>query len=203
MIVYLDVVFFENLLLNYIILIATGIIGKCKIRYLKILLASIFGSAYAILNYIIELTTLENLLLKVFISSFMILIAFGNNKIKIFFKNLMMLYLTSFTFGGVAFMLLFFISPQSVILENGHFIGTYPIKITLLGGMVGFGIIMIVSKIIKNRLSANSMLCDLDICYNKKIIRLKTLIDSRQYVKRANYKGRCGYSRKIQFRRNY
>lgn len=186
MIVYLDIIFFENLLLNYIILVSTALIGKCKIRYLKILLASIFGSCYAILNYILSLNTIENLLLKIFISSFMIQVAFENKKIKSFFKNLMMFYLTSFTFGGAAFMLLFFVSPESIIFENGHFVGTYPIKIAIAGGILGFLVIGIVSKIIKNRLSANNMLCDLDICYKGKIVRVKTLIDSRKFTKRTN-----------------
>ncbi len=183
MTIYLDVVFFENLLLNFIILVATAIIGKCKIKKIKILLASIFGSSYAILNYIIKLSTFQNLLLKIFISSFMILIAFENKRIKVFFKNLIMFYLTSLTFGGAAFMLLFFISPQNIIYENGHFIGTYPIKVAIYGGILGFVIISIVSKIIKNRLSASSMLCQIDIVYNGKIAKLKTLIDSGNLLK--------------------
>jgi hypothetical protein len=45
----------------------------------------------------------------------------------------MLFYLVSFTFGGVAFMLLFFLKPDEIIYEDGHLIGTYPIKIALLG----------------------------------------------------------------------
>ena len=183
MTIYLDIVFFENLLLNYIILVATAIISKCKIKKIKIFLASIFGSSYAILNYIIKLTTFQNLCLKVFISSFMILVAFENKKLKTFLKNLTMFYLTSLTFGGAAFMLLFFISPENIIYENGHFVGTYPLKIAIYGGILGFIIIAIVSKIIKNRLSASNMLCEMDIVYNGKIAKLKTLIDSGNLLK--------------------
>ncbi len=183
MTIYLDVVFFENLLLNFIILLATAIISKSKVKKVKLLLASIFGSSYAILNYIIKLNLIQNLFLKIFISSFMILVAFENKKIKTFLKNLMMFYLTSLTFGGSAFMLLFFINPQSIIYENGHFIGTYPLKIAIYGGILGFIIISIVAKIIKDRLSTSSMLCEIEIGYNGKIARLKTLIDSGNLLK--------------------
>ncbi len=181
MTIYVDVVFIENLLINYIILCATAIIAKNKIHFLKFLLASSFGSLYAILNYIISLSNLENIFLKLFISSFMILISFDNKKIKVFFKNLIMFYLTSFTFGGAAFMLLFFVSPESVIYENGRFIGTYPLKITIYGGILGFIIITLVAKFIKNKFS--NTLCDLEIFFKGKVIKLKTLVDSGNLLK--------------------
>lgn len=181
MTIYVDIVFIENLLLNYIILCATAIIGKNKLHFFRFLLASSFGSLYAILNYVISLTNLENFLLKLFISSFMILISFDNKKIKIFLKNLIMFYLTSFTFGGAAFMLLFFVSPESVIYENGHFVGTYPIKITFFGGALGFGIIALVAKFIKNKIS--NTLCSLEIAFRGKIIKIKTLVDSGNLLK--------------------
>ena len=181
MTIYVDVVFIENLLINYIILCATAIIAKNKIHFLKFLLASSFGSLYAILNYIISLSNLENFFLKLFISSFMILISFDNKKIKVFFKNLIMCYLTSFTFGGAAFMLLFFVSPESVIYENGRFIGTYPLKITIYGGILGFIIITLVAKFIKNKFS--NTLCDLEIFFKGKVIKLKTLVDSANLLK--------------------
>lgn len=166
MTVYLDIVFLENLLMNYIILLATAIIASRKIKHLKIFLASMFGGAYAILNYIIEISTFENFLLKIFISSFMMLISFDNKKFKTFFKNLIMFYLVSLTFGGAAFMLMFFLSPESVVYENGHFVGTYPLKSAVYGGALGFVIICIVTKVIKNKLS--NTLCDLEINYNRK-----------------------------------
>lgn len=181
MTIYVDVVFIENLLINYIILCATAIIAKNKIHFLKFLLASSFGSLYAILNYIISLSNLENFFLKLFISGFMILISFDNKKIKVFFKNLIMFYLTSFTFGGAAFMLLFFVSPESVIYENGRFIGTYPLKITIYGGILGFIIITLVAKFIKNKFS--NTLCDLEIFFKGKVIKLKTLVDSGNLLK--------------------
>ena len=95
MTIYVDVIFIENLLLNFIILCATAVIGKGKIHFFKFLLSSSFGSLYAILNYIINLNTFENFLLKLFISSFMILISFDNKKLKVFFKNLVMFYLST------------------------------------------------------------------------------------------------------------
>jgi stage II sporulation protein GA (sporulation sigma-E factor processing peptidase) len=133
MVVYIDVVLFENIAMNYIILIATAIIGKYKINYLRSIISSFIGSIYAVANYAIEFNLLQNLIAKILISLLMVIIAFKGEKIKTILKQLMLFYLVSFTFGGVAFMLLFFVRPEEIIYKDGHLIGTYPIKIALLG----------------------------------------------------------------------
>jgi len=183
MTVYIDVVFFENLLLNYIILVATCLIARGKVNFLKIFFSSTLGSFYAILNYMIKMSTIENMLCKILISVFMIIIAFGKKSIKGLMKNLIMFYLTSLTFGGAAFMLLFLVNPKKVIYNDGHFIGTYPIKIAICGGILGFILIVVVAKTIKNRLIIGNMICELDIFYRNKVIRIKTLVDSGNLLK--------------------
>ena len=52
MTVYVDVVLLENLAMNYIILVATAIIGKYEVKYFRNIIASTFGGIYAIINYI-------------------------------------------------------------------------------------------------------------------------------------------------------
>jgi len=136
MTIYLDVVLVENVLINYIILLSTAIISKAKISYAKILLASFIGGVYAILNYLVNLSIVPNILIKILISIIIVIIAFDSSKVKNIVKQVMFFYLVSFTFGGIAFMLLYFIKPQDIIMENNILIGTYPIKVAILGGIV-------------------------------------------------------------------
>ena len=183
MTIYLDIVFIENVLINYIILMATAIISKNKIRYILFLMSASLGGLYSILNYIVDMSLIENIIFKLILSCVMIQIGFNKLNLKKFFKTLVMFYLTSFTFGGASFMLLFLVNPESIIYENGHFIGTYPIKVAIVGGIVGFIIIYLVSKLIKNRLTSNNLLCELEIFYNGKNKRMKTLIDTGNLLK--------------------
>ena len=67
MTIYLDIVFFENIAMNYLILIATAIIAKVKIKPAKILLSSAFGGLYSIIAYLIPISNLQNMLLKILI----------------------------------------------------------------------------------------------------------------------------------------
>ncbi len=183
MTVYIDVVILENLAMNYIILIATALIGKYEIKYFRNILASTLGGIYAILNYIKTFSIVQNLIFKIAVSILMIIITFGIKDLKTMAKQLVIFYLVSFTFGGAAFMLLFFLKPEDIIFKNGHLVGTYPIKIAMLGGIVGFSIIAIVSNIIRDRRKIKSMLCDMEIFYNERKVKLKTMIDTGNLLK--------------------
>ena len=136
MTIYIDIIFLENLFMNYIIIYSTGIIVKAPIKIIRTFLASGIGGVYAILSYMSMLEICSNLFLKIALSVVMVYIAFNPKNKKIFLKQLMIFYLTSFTFGGVAFALLYFVSPQKILMEKGVLIGTYPIKMVLAGGIV-------------------------------------------------------------------
>ena len=183
MTIYLDIVFFENFILNYIIILSTAIISKSKMKLTSIILSSTIGGIFSILNYLMNMNSLENMVLKIIISILMMLIAFNDYKIKKLIKQLLFFYLVSFTFGGIAFMLLFFIKPQNIIMKSNHLVGTYPIKITILAGILGFVVIFLIEKIIKDRLNKKSMICDLEIFYDGKIRKIKTMIDTGNLLK--------------------
>ncbi len=183
MTIYLDVVFFENVVLNYIIILSTAIISKAKISIKRILVASSIGSIFTIFNYVVTLGCIANTIMKLLISLVIVMVAFNSNKVKNILKQLVFFYLVSFTFGGVAFMLLYVISPQNIVIEENHLVGTYPIKVAVLAGGIGFIMIAVVSKIIKDRMSKKSMLCDLEIFYKGKVKKVKTMIDTGNLLK--------------------
>ena len=124
-----------------------------------------------------------NLVSKVILSTCMIYIAFLPQNFKMLCKYLVIFYLTSFVFGGCAFFLLYYIKPQEILYKNGFLTGTYPIKIALLGGIVGLAILSIAFKVIKNRLSKNDMFCDIEISYKGEKVSIHTMIDTGNLLK--------------------
>lgn len=178
MTIYLDIVFFENVIMNFLIILATAIIARTKIKPHKMLLASSVGGMFSILTYIIKLNKFQNVILKIFISIIIVKISYNSQKIKYTIKNLILFYLVSLTFGGTAFMFLYFINPQNIISKDGILIGTYPLRSTLFGALFALILIILVAKIIRDRVSKKEMLCDLEIFYNGKLEKIKTLIDT-------------------------
>ena len=183
MTLYLDIIFLENVFMNSIILLATGVILKTPIKIWRNLVGSIIGSIYAIIIYVSNIEIYSNVFLKSILSIVIVYVAFKPVNVKAFFKHIIIFYLTSFTFGGVAFSLLYFIRPQDILFEDGVFIGTYPMKIILVGGIVGFIIITLSFKNIKGRFNHKDMYCNLIVYSGGKNLELTAIIDTGNFLR--------------------
>lgn len=183
MTIYLDIIFIENLCMNYIILFATGYILRAKINQIRIIISSCLGSFYAILMYLQNSIFFSSIFLKILLSIVIILISFYPKNIKQLFKQVTIFYLMSFVFGGCAIFLLYFIKPQNVLMKNGVYVGRYPIEIALLGGIVGFAIIKISFKFIRGKLNKKDMYVKLSIFFNNNKVEVKALMDTGNMLK--------------------
>lgn len=183
MTVYLDIVFIENTLMNYIILITTAIICKEKKNQIRILISSILGSIYAVCFYITRFPIYISIISKIILSLSMIYIAFKTNGMKKLLKNVVIFFLTSFVFGGCAFAILYYLDSRQVAFIKGKFIVTYPIRSTVIGGTIGFIIINIALKVVKNKLNISDMLCNIKVFNNGREERLKAMIDTGNFLR--------------------
>jgi len=178
MTLYIDLILLENIIMNYIIILATGMICRVEIKHIKVLLSSVLGAIYAILVYVVDLQIYTSQVTKVLIAMCMVYIAFSPINIKVLLKQLLIFYLTSFCFGGAAYYLLHNINPNLIQSVNGVLKGTYPIKITILGGILGFFVINISFKNIKSKLTKKDILYDVEIFYKEKSSNIKVILDT-------------------------
>lgn len=183
MTIYLDIVLIENLCMNYIILYATGIIYKTKTKMLRLLFSSAIGAVYAVLAYMQVLEIYSNLLLKFLLSVGMVYLAYSPKTLKILGKQLLLFYITSSVFGGVAFALLYFVKPQDIFMKNGLYIGTYPIKIVALGAIVSYIVIKFALKLIKGKLTRKELFCQILIRLGEEKIIVTAMLDTGNLLK--------------------
>lgn len=183
MTIYLDVVLIENLCMNYIILFATGYLLKRKMNHIRLILSALLGGIYAILAYMEILEIYSNIVLKIILSIVMVYLAYNAKSIKQMAKELLFFYLTSFIFGGCAFALLYFIKPQEILIRNGTYVGTYPLKVAILGGVVGFTITVLAFHFVKKRFSKKDMYCKITIYFEKENITTIAFIDTGNMLK--------------------
>lgn len=183
MTIYIDVVFFENLIMNSIILIATGIILKQKIKWIRIILASSLGAIYTIISYISSLKIYSTFVLKLILSIIIIYIAFNPQTVKQLWKSILIFYLTSFVFGGAAFALIYIVKPQDILMKNGLFLGTYPLKTVILSAVVAFIILITAFTIVKNKISKKDMFCNIEVELNNQKIETTAIIDTGNLLK--------------------
>ena len=100
MTVYLDIVFLENLLMNYIIIYASGVVIKAEVKKLRLFIASSVGAIYTIVMYLDVIPIYSNFIMKIVLSIVIVYISFKPKTVKKLIKEIVIFYLVSFVFGG-------------------------------------------------------------------------------------------------------
>lgn len=183
MTIYIDVILIENLLMNYIILFATAVVLKLKVKHVRLILSSLVGAIYTIISYVSGLRIYSNFLLKLILSIIIIYIAFNPQNLKKTLKFTLIFYLTSFVFGGAAFALIYVVKPQELLKNNGLVLSSNSLKIIFISAIIAFIVIIIGFKVVKNKISAKDMYCDIEIKLNNKKIETKAMIDTGNLLK--------------------
>ena len=183
MTIYLDIIFLENFILNLIILYAVGIETKAKMKHIKIILASIIGSLYAIVTYTIKNWFINSILMKFILSIIMIYIAFETKNYKELIKKTIFFYFTSFAFGGGALAVIYMVNAKKISIQNGIILGKYTLFTIAIGVTLAFIVTIISFKLIKNKISKKDLIRNITIKINNKFIKVKAMIDTGNFLK--------------------
>ncbi len=150
---------------------------------IRVVISSAIGSVYAIITYITELPIYTSIISKIILAIVIVYVAFNPQNVKIMWKQVLIFYLTSFVFGGVALYLIYFIKPQDVFIKNGIFVGKYVLKVIFLGAIMAFIVIKISIKFIKTKINVKDMFCKIKIKINGKEVETKAMIDTGNLAK--------------------
>ena len=105
MIIYTDLVFLLNVFLDFILLMSVSVILTRNASIKRIILGSLIGGVSTILLFI-NINNILLFILKLFLGVLMVISTFGFKTIKYTFNNLFYLYTTSFSIGGVLYLLM-------------------------------------------------------------------------------------------------
>ncbi len=137
--VYIEVVFIDNFVIDYIILSLVGYVGKFPTLWWRLCLASLIGVAIAVVA-VLDINGMLILFLKITASVFIVLVAFGRGK---FFRNLANFYFVTFAMGGAALGVLYL--KEGVLFGLAGAISDIPTGVIF--AVIFFGYLM-VKKII-------------------------------------------------------
>ena len=183
MVIYIDMLFLENFVLDFIILYVTGLISKNKIKFLKLLLGSALGAIYVVMYYFIKINVYSNIIIKLLLSIIMIYISFAPTNFKEMLKLTVFFYLTSFVFGGAALSVIYMLNSRRVTIQNGVLIGNYTIRTIFIGVIVAFIVTVIAFKFVKAKFSKNDLFCNIIIKFNNQQVKIKAMLDTGNFLK--------------------
>lgn len=101
-IVYLDVFFMINFIMDYMIILMTSKIAKVKKKRIRQLAGAGCGALYSVIvikpltNHLFKIT-----LVNILVAAMMVLISFGFMSISVYIKNVLLLFVVSFTMSGI------------------------------------------------------------------------------------------------------
>ena len=111
--IYLDLILILNFILDFILLISTGLILKRKINIKLITIGAFIGSL-SILVLFYNINSIELFILKMILSIIMIILSYPRKSIKYILYNLLIFYIVSIFLGGFLYMLNIMISYKHI-----------------------------------------------------------------------------------------
>ncbi|MBD2861826.1 MULTISPECIES: sigma-E processing peptidase SpoIIGA [Paenibacillus] len=118
MVVYLDLIFLVNFLIDGAILLAAARIRHIRPSWWRIAASSAFGASYVVMMMVPSLSFMFTIVLKCLFSSAMIVIAFGFGGLQTFLRNMGAFYVVSFAVAGGMFGIYYFLQSPGEVMNG-------------------------------------------------------------------------------------
>ena len=143
MIVYIDVLFMVNVIINYFLLLITSAFSKTVCNRARILIASVFGGLYCVFAFISEIGFLQSTILKILSTLVITLIAFKYISPTHFLRCFLVLFSVGFLFGGIVYGIYFLTNPSFMSIKNSTvYIHISPVLLVLCSVASYLGILL-------------------------------------------------------------
>lgn len=180
MVIYFDVLFFINVIMNFIILWFVAIILNQKKNVYRILLGAIFGSLFLLELISKDFLFLNTFPAKITLSTLMGIISFMPRNIKDFIKIQGFLYLISFMVGGGVLAFFYFFNINRDFFSNIFLLNNISIPwwILLVSSFVLFIFLKFIWPLIYSMLSREKLVVPISIYFGNKSINVEAFIDT-------------------------
>lgn len=116
-VIYVDVLFAENFIINYLLLFASARLGGMKLKRWRMLLSSLLGAIYSVFIFLPHMKLLSSLPFKLAVGVAMALICYAGLPNPL--RSTLLFFFTSFAFGGCALAVGFI--TGGAVMQNGIF----------------------------------------------------------------------------------
>lgn len=183
-VVYIDVVFLVNIVMDAMLLWTTGWLMKRKLRFRRILLGALLGATYALLLFVPSLSLLTTWPGKAVVSVVLVYVALPRKNMLDLARLVVVYYFVSFVFAGAAIAIGFAVPGES--LHNGIAVSGKGIMFATSGETLAlmvavplcvFGMQRMIQHIRKVQ-RQGQFLCSVEALFDDMTIRFKGLLDS-------------------------
>lgn len=180
MTVYIDEIFAVNLLMDALVLWATGKLTQRNLIYWRILIAAMIGAIYSVVLFLPGCICLSNGLAKAICACLMVWFCFDWMGWQAYVKTMIYLYLVSFALCGGTVALMYFCGERIVQTWSGLALVEVDFNVFwLIGGAL---LLLLLVHILRNtfvrKLEQTLQVVSISITLRAQRIRLRLLVDS-------------------------
>lgn len=172
--IYVDLVLFLNVAMDFLLLLSVSITLKRNVKFYRIILGSLVGGI-SIIFLFLPLNNVMLFLFKMIVSILMVITTFSFKNIKYFFNNLLYLYISSIILGGGIYLLdiQFNYKNEGLLFINSGFSLNF-IVLLLISPFIIYGYI----KSMRKMKNDYSKFYKVDIIYKNKRYKFNAVLDT-------------------------
>ena len=182
MVVYLDVLIFLNIVIDFCLLnLALFIMGR-KVKTFRIIIASLFASVFSLIIFVPKLSVLIEMAVMLISALISCMIMLGKSNIKLFIKLYFSFLAVSVAFNGIITVVWIAFKPSGMILKNSVLYFNISAMEMIICTMVSYIIIKGALFIIRRSCPVASR-CKVTLINKEKTIELTALVDTGNSLK--------------------
>lgn len=177
MIVYVDILIFLNLFVNFFILKITAALCKDTGRISRTILGSAIGALFSLYIFLPQSNALTEMIFRLAVSGVVIIVSFKFDSLKSFLRRISVFFAVSFLYAGFMLGVWFVFKPQNLAVNNGIvYVNISPVLL-ILTTLAGYVIISVI-RYLSNKEAPFGNRCGLTIEANENIIKITALVDT-------------------------
>lgn len=180
-IIYIDVLFAVNFLVNYLLLRVSCIFSGLKVYKYRIISGSIIGACYAVLVFFPDFTLIHSTVYKLLISMLIIAVSSPFFSVRSYLKTLLVFYAVSFAFGGCVLGIFYFSNVGTklgAVYSNGILYFNLPWTILALSGVVFYTSVKLFTIITKRNMQGKNLKKKILLYFKENFVEVTALMDT-------------------------
>lgn len=181
-VIYVDILLMINLLVNFLMLSAAGLLVKTPTRGWRILLSAAIGAAYSLIIFLPDMNLFFSIALRVICFAAMLFTAFSIRSFKEFLRAGGGFLMANFAFAGITLAIWLIFKPDGLTYKNGAVYFDISAVTLLLTSAACYVVIRLISYFMR-RNAPDSHTATVRINYHGKEAECAALIDTGSSLK--------------------
>lgn len=167
MVIYVDVLLFINIILDYLLLSLVSRLTGCDIPNIRKVIASLIASMFSLYIFLPDLSIILQFLLNIFSAVVIVFAAFGYKNTKRFLRCLFTFYSVTLLYGGFMSAVWMLFKPRGMSVNNGVVYFDISPLVLIAVSIVFYVVFVLFGKVTKKN-ATSARRCSVTLNFHKK-----------------------------------